>query len=145
MSEFKKISEMGFTLDRMAYNSLVELYMATGKIPKILKILQEMKGRNIMPDNSSYTMLIKAYIKQHKFAKAEEEFLKIPNPDAPMYHLMIDMYMTTENYKNAQQLLNQMTAQGIPVTDTTKRILKELHGKTREWKIPKKSSICKIY
>jgi pentatricopeptide repeat protein len=102
----------------IAYNSLLNTYVAIGNIDEACHLYQEMQanfdsGKNMdcRPDMHTYASVLNALQKSNRSEAAEaaeQIFSAIPSPDTVIYNTLINMYAQKGDFEKALNLLNQM-------------------------------------
>ncbi|KAL5561029.1 hypothetical protein UlMin_030776 [Ulmus minor] len=107
---FKKIDDLEFISNPLAFTNLMTLYMKLGKPQKVLSLVQEMKLRNISPNTYTYNIWMQSYAALNDIAGVERVLEEIETVDGDKcewttYSNLADIYLKAGLFKKAKLAL----------------------------------------
>ena len=121
----------GIQPDALTYAAMITAYVNADQLEEGYKLLHEMESKNIKPEISFYTNLLRGYAKIGNTKVAHDVLTKAKNTGLPLnkhiYEPLIEAHIHRKEFDEAAQLLEEMNRNGIWVSNTLQNLL-QLHS-----------------
>ncbi|GJN28527.1 hypothetical protein PR202_gb16666 [Eleusine coracana subsp. coracana] len=122
------------TVDRAAWNMLVEAYCRLGLLDTAKQIVETMKSSSVQPDVATYGSLAKAIAVARKPGEAlllwNEVKERCPDPDEELLEALADVCVRAAFFKKALEIVACMEERGIaPNKAKYKKMYIEMHSR----------------
>ncbi|KAI9310678.1 hypothetical protein BX666DRAFT_2003732 [Dichotomocladium elegans] len=109
------------------YNRRIYFAVAQQQVNKSIKLFKAMERQGLIPDVTSYTMIINAFCNACDMVRAEKWYHRMRangiEPDVYTYTSLIDGYMRMADLARSEAMFRNMMIKGIRPTRTTYNVL----------------------
>ncbi|XP_021770049.1 pentatricopeptide repeat-containing protein At1g02370, mitochondrial-like isoform X1 [Chenopodium quinoa] len=121
---FKKMDELKYIFNDMAFNSLMELYIKVGTPEKVPLLVKEMKQRNIPLTSLTYCIWIQCYRYAVDLVGLEQVMHEVQEQDSvrddwKIYSNLAAVYIKVGTPEKVPLLVKEMKQRNIPLTSVT--------------------------
>ncbi|CBI26569.3 unnamed protein product, partial [Vitis vinifera] len=104
MEIVREIREMGVSLDKRIYNSIIDTFGKCGELSEALEVFEKMQEEGVKPDIMTWNSLIQWHCKAGDVGKAL---------DGAIYAILVDIYGQYGRFQGPEECISALKSEGI--------------------------------